>query len=75
MSIIELGGGRKKIDDIVDSNAGFRLIKKHGSYVNKDDEIAEIFCSDNNKIEKGVLTFEKSIQIINQLPNNYKLIY
>ena len=75
MSIIELGGGRKKIDDIVDSNAGFRLIKKHGSYVNKDDEIAEIFCSDKNKIEKGVLTFEKSIQIINQLPNNYKLIY
>lgn len=75
MSIIELGGGRKKIDDIVDSNAGFRLIKKHGSYVNKDDEIAEIFCSDNKKIEKGVLTFEKSIQIINQLPNNYKLIY
>tara|TARA_X000001036_G_scaffold273552_1_gene254100 strand:+ start:72 stop:1331 length:1260 start_codon:yes stop_codon:yes gene_type:complete len=75
MSIIELGGGRKKIDDIVDSNAGFRLIKKHGSYVNKDDEIAEIFCSDNNKIEKGILTFEKSIQIINQLPNNYKLIY
>ncbi|MFL2988540.1 MAG: thymidine phosphorylase [Candidatus Neomarinimicrobiota bacterium] len=75
MSIIELGGGRKKIDDIVDSNAGFRLIKKHGSYVNKDDEIAEIFCSDNNKIEKGILTFEKSIQIINQLPNKYKLIY
>lgn len=75
MSIIELGGGRKKIDDIVDSNAGFKLIKKHGSYVNKGDEIAEIFCSDNNKIEKGILVFKKSIKIINQLPNNYKLIY
>jgi len=75
MSIIELGGGRKKIDDLVDSNAGFRLIKKHGEYVKENDVIAEIFCSNTNKIESGYKIFKKSIQIINQLPNHYKLIY
>ncbi len=75
MSIIELGGGRKKIDDSVDSNAGFRLIKKHGEHVKENDVIAEIFCSNTNKIESGYRMFKKSIQIINQLPNHYKLIY
>ncbi len=75
MSIIELGGGRKKIDDSVDSNAGFKLIKKHGEYVKENDIIAEIFCSNTNKIESGYKMFQKSIQIINQLPNHYKLIY
>ena len=75
MSIIELGGGRKKIEDIVDPNAGFKLIKKHGDYVKENDIIAEIFCSDLNKIEFGYTMFKKSIQIINQLPNQYKLIY
>ena len=75
MSIIELGGGRKKIEDLVDPNAGFKLIKKHGEYVKENDVIAEIFCSDSNKIEAGFSMFKKSIQIINQLPNQYKLIY
>ena len=75
MSIIELGGGRKKIEDTVDPNAGFKLIKKHGDYVKENDIIAEIFCSDLNKIEFGYTMFKKSIQIINQLPNQYKLIY
>ena len=75
MSIIELGGGRKKIDDSVDSNAGFRLIKKHGEHVKENDVIAEIFCSNTNKIESGYRMFKKSIQIINQLPNDNKLIY
>ena len=75
MSIIELGGGRKKIDDSVDSNAGFRLIKKHGEHVKENDVIAEIFCSNTNKIESGYRMLKKSIQIINQLPNDYKLIY
>ena len=35
MSIIELGGGRKKIDDSVDSNAGFRLIKNMENVLKK----------------------------------------
>ena len=63
------------IDDNVDKNAGFKLIKKHGNFVKKGEEIAEVFCSDKNKIERGAELFKKSIEIINQLPNEYKLIY
>ncbi len=75
MSIIELGGGRKKIEDLVDPYAGFKLIRKHGDYIKKNDVIAEIFCSNSNKIETGSNMFKNSIQIINELPKPYKLIY
>ena len=44
-------------------------------YVKENDVIAEIFCSDLNKIEFGYTMFKKSIKIINELPNQYKLIY
>ena len=30
MAIIEIGGGRKKIEDSIDTQAGFKLIRKHG---------------------------------------------
>tara|TARA_Y100001970_G_scaffold6515_1_gene7445 strand:+ start:524 stop:1783 length:1260 start_codon:yes stop_codon:yes gene_type:complete len=75
LSIIELGGGRKKIEDSIDPHAGFKLIKKHGDYVKKNDPIAEIFCSNLNKLKLGTETFKKSIKIVKNLPKKYKLIY
>ena len=32
MAIIEVGGGRKKIEDTVDPQAGIRFFKKHQPY-------------------------------------------
>ena len=75
MSIIELGGGRKKINDTIDYQAGIKLIKKHGDYVNKKDVIAEIFCSNNKCIENGKNIFKKSIKIVDESPKQYKLVY
>ena len=75
ISIIELGGGRKKIKDKIDYQAGFKLFKKHQDYVNKNEKIAEIFCSNTNKIEAGKNIFEKSIKIVDEIPNNHKLTY
>ena len=75
MSIIELGGGRKKITDTIDYQAGIKLIKKHGDYVNKKDVIAEIFCSNKKNIENGKNIFKKSIKIVDESPKQYKLVY
>ena len=74
-SIINLGGGRNKIEDSIDSQAGFKLLKKHGDFINKNEPFAEIFCSNNAKIHLGKKTFEESIQIVEQLPKKYKLIH
>ena len=75
MAIIELGAGRKKIEDTVDSQAGIRFFKKHGDMVEKNEPIFEVFSSDKNKIKVAHKMINQSIQIINQLPNQYKLIY
>ena len=74
-TIIELGGGRRKIEDLVDPQAGFKLIKKHGEYVCKNDEIAEIFCSNSSKIDSGYNIFKNSIKIVERPPNDYILIH
>tara|TARA_B100000674_G_scaffold245053_1_gene201920 strand:- start:779 stop:1330 length:552 start_codon:yes stop_codon:yes gene_type:complete len=75
MAITELGGGRKKIEDTVDSQAGIRFYKKHGDVVKKNEPIFEVFNSDKNKISVACKMINQSIQIINQLPNQFKLIY
>ena len=75
MAIIELGAGRKKIEDTVDSQAGIRFFKKHGDMVKKNEPIFEVFSSDKDKIKVAHKMINQSIQIINQLPNQYKLIY
>ncbi len=75
MAIIELGAGRKKIEDTVDSQAGIRFFKKHGDMVKKNEPIFEIFSSNKDKIKVAHKMINQSIQIINQLPNQYKLIY
>lgn len=75
MAIIELGAGRKKIEDTIDSQAGIRFFKKHGDMVKKNEPIFEVFSSDNDKIKVAHKMINQSIQIINQLPNQYKLIY
>lgn len=75
MAIIELGAGRKKIEDTIDSQAGIRFFKKHGDMVKKNEPIFEVFSSDKDKIKVAHKMINQSIQIINQLPNQYKLIY
>ena len=41
------------MNDKLDNQAGFKLFKKHGDYLYKNDIIAEVFCSDTKKIDFG----------------------
>ena len=75
MAIIELGGGRKKIEDNVDPQAGIKFLKKHGESINKNEPIAEVFGSSSNRNLIASQYINKSIDILNELPSKYKLIY
>lgn len=48
---LEIGLGRKKLDDRVDPGAGFVFLKKVGDRVNKGDVLAEVYASENDKAE------------------------
>ena len=63
------------IEDSIDSQAGFKLFKKHGELAQKNEPIAEIFCSNKIKIDAGEKSFNKSIKIVDEMPKKYKLIY
>ena len=54
MAIIELGAGRKKIEDTVDSQAGIRFFKKHGDMVKKMNQFLKF--SVQIKIKLKLLT-------------------
>ena len=63
LSTIELGCGRKKTTDIVDSTAGIQFEKKIGDKVNKDDTILKFFSSDNNKLLAAETLLKECFQI------------
>jgi len=63
LSTIELGCGRKKTTDIVDSTAGIQFDKKIGDKVNKDDTILKFFSSDNNKLLAAETLLKECFQI------------
>ena len=74
-SILALSGNEDSIDKVHDSQSGFKLLKKHGSFVNKNDVVAEMFCMNSSYLDKGVNFFERSFDIVSEKPILYSLIY
>jgi len=75
LTLIEIGAGRKIASDILDNSAGIIFKKKCNSKVKKGEKIAEIFCSNQNKLNKGVIMLESSISFSNKKNKLLPLIY
>jgi pyrimidine-nucleoside phosphorylase len=52
MLLIELGGGRKKKEDSIDPSCGFRIHKKIGDRVKKNEMLAEVHSNDRSKASR-----------------------
>ncbi len=48
---LQIGLGRKKLEDKVDPGAGFVFLKKVGDRVNKGEVLAEVYATDETKAE------------------------
>ena len=59
---------------ISDSQAGFKMLRKNGDYVKKDEIIAEIFSSNKGKLKIAEQIFKKSISVTNKKVVQDKLI-
>ncbi len=53
---LELGGGRKKKEDIIDHSVGFKFLKRSGEKIKKGEAFAEIYA---NEQEKGRMVKDK----------------
>jgi len=63
LSTIELGCGRKKTTDNVDSTAGIQFYKKIGDKINVGDIVLEYFNSDENKLLAAKMLLKDCYQI------------
>ena len=68
-------GGVQNSSKKIDQNAGFKIIKKHGSYIHSNDTIAILFSSEKNTLNRAVNNFNKTFDISDKKLNSYKLIY
>ncbi|MBA7598610.1 Pyrimidine-nucleoside phosphorylase [subsurface metagenome] len=49
MLAVELGAGRRRKEDLIDPAVGFRIYKKIGDEVRKDEELATVHANDESK--------------------------
>ncbi|MBQ2888848.1 MAG: thymidine phosphorylase [Clostridia bacterium] len=72
---VDLGGGRKKKDDVIDHSAGIILIKKTGDSVKKGDVIAVLHTNDEKSLYSAIIDFESAVTIEEAQPQIKPLIY
>ncbi|MDQ6828182.1 MAG: thymidine phosphorylase [Gemmatimonadota bacterium] len=61
--VIALGGGRTKIDDVIDPSVGFVVTAKPGDWVEMGEPLATIFARDRAGIDAGRAALRDAISI------------
>jgi pyrimidine-nucleoside phosphorylase len=62
-AIVELGGGRRTIEDQIDPSVGFVIPVKPGDEVRAGEPLASIFARDRNGIRLGLEALEEAIVV------------
>ncbi len=74
MASLELGAGRRTMDDIIDHKAGIVLYKKMGDRLSKNDIVCELHSDSKSKIKLAENIIIESIKISKTKPSIPKLI-
>jgi len=75
LSIVNLGGGRRRVDDVIDHRVGLSGFRLVGDAVNKGDPLLTIHAADEAAWQKAADTLSKAIVIgrkIDALPAVYE---
>jgi thymidine phosphorylase len=64
--IVEMGGGRTKVDDVVDPSVGFVITARPGDWVEAGEPLATIFARDRTGIGAGRNTLGHAILIADE---------
>ena len=62
-AIVELGGGRTKVEDAVDPTVGFVITVKPGDTVRAGEPIASVFARDETGIDVGMAALREAVVI------------
>ena len=73
--LLEIGGGRKKQNDKLDSSCGFEIYKKIGDQIEKNEPLIKVFGANENKLQQIKKILPKIITINNKLGKIPSMIY
>ena len=62
-TIASIGGGRVRIEDVIDPTVGFIAECKIGDQVNRGDVIGVVYCADQAKAQEAVARIQASYEI------------
>jgi thymidine phosphorylase len=62
-AVVEMGGGRRKVEDAVDPTVGFVITARPGQDVHVSEPLASIFAKDADGIELGRRALDAAIEI------------
>jgi len=71
---LELGAGRRKMDDVIDPIAGIVFYKKIGDEINKGEVLCELHSDSQLKIKIAEQMISDSISFSKSKPSKQKLI-
>lgn len=71
---VELGGGRKKLEDKIDHEVGFYFYKKISDFVEKDEPVLKIYYNDKDKLKSTIKLLDQSFNLSEHKTETPKLI-
>ncbi|MBB6487603.1 thymidine phosphorylase [Rhizobium lusitanum] len=74
MSVIDLGGGRRRPQDSIDHRVGFSDILPLGTRISKGDRIATVHAADEASAEKAVVDLSANYRIVDAVPDRPAVI-
>ncbi|HWO87612.1 MAG TPA: thymidine phosphorylase [Gemmatimonadales bacterium] len=73
-AVVELGGGRRRMDDVVDPTVGFVITARVGSRVERGEPLASIFARDEAGIALARAALDSAISIGEGAPSPLPLV-
>ena len=62
-AVVQMGGGRQRVDDVVDPTVGFVITARPGQQVHISEPLASIFARDLAGVERARAALDKAIRI------------
>ena len=75
VAVLDLGGGRRKTDDIIDHRVGFDQLKPVGTYVQKGDAIGRVHAADATRCEAAASALQTAYHLADIAPTRQPCIF
>lgn len=72
---VDLGGGRKTKEDIIDYSAGIIMLKKTGEYVKEGEKIAQLYTNNEKAAPEAMKKYIDAVKISDEKGEEKPLIY